>query len=183
MRIAYGEEQYTGQEAEIVVPLREHGWYHVRSEVQDISTKPRLRRTEFRGDPVTRMQMMRVLADLKYLMIRARYHSEQIEGRYVNRQIFIISTCILEFILITVVITFFQSPICHIGGGRIIAGWRNRQFSRNMRVSRGIHGNVMREMRLGIRERADQRFRSSGSSRMREMRLQRPRGLLRSHDG
>lgn len=107
MRIAYGEEQYTGQEAEIVVPLREHGWYHVRSEVQDISTKPRLRRTEFRGDPVTRTQMMRVLADLKYLMIRARYHSEQIEGRYVNRQISIISTCILEFILITTLITFF----------------------------------------------------------------------------
>ncbi|XP_072763928.1 laminin subunit alpha-1 isoform X2 [Anoplolepis gracilipes] len=80
MRIAYGEEQYNGQEAEIVVPLREHGWYHVRSEIQDISTKPRLRRTEFRGDPVTRTQMMHVLADLKYLMIRARYHSEQIEG-------------------------------------------------------------------------------------------------------
>jgi len=81
MRIAYGEEQYNGQEAEITVPLREQGWYYVRSEVQDISTKPRLRRTEFRGDPVTRTQMMRVLADLKYLMIRARYHSEQIEGR------------------------------------------------------------------------------------------------------
>jgi len=79
MRIAYGEEQYNGQEAEIVVPLQEHGWYHVRSEIRDIAV--RLRRTEFRGDPVTRTQMMRILADLKYLMIRARYHSEQIEGR------------------------------------------------------------------------------------------------------
>ncbi|KAG5325201.1 LAMA1 protein, partial [Pseudoatta argentina] len=78
MRIAYGEEQYNGQEAEIAVPLREQGWFHVRSDVQDIPT--RLRRTEYRGDPVTRAQMMRVLADLKYLMIRARYHSEQIEG-------------------------------------------------------------------------------------------------------
>ncbi|XP_077268130.1 wing blister isoform X1 [Temnothorax americanus] len=78
MRIAYGEEQYNGQEAEIAVPLREQGWFHVRSDVQDIPT--RLRRTEFRGDPVTRTQMMRVLADLKYLMIRARYHTEQIEG-------------------------------------------------------------------------------------------------------
>ncbi|XP_053979109.1 laminin subunit alpha-1-like [Hylaeus volcanicus] len=78
MRIAYGEEQYNGQEAEISVPLRENGWYHVRSEVQDIPTK--LRRTEFRGDPVTRVQMLRVLADLKYLMIRAQYHSVQIEG-------------------------------------------------------------------------------------------------------
>lgn len=92
MRIAYGEEQYNGQEAEITVPLREQGWYHVRSELQDILIKPRLRRTEFRGDPVTRTQMMRVLADLKYLMIRVRYHSEQIEGRYMNRQNFIMST-------------------------------------------------------------------------------------------
>ncbi|XP_050482872.1 laminin subunit alpha-1 isoform X2 [Bombus huntii] len=78
MRIAYGEEQYNGQEAEITVPLREDGWYHVRGEIQDIPT--RLRRTEFRGDAVTRIQMMKVLADLKYLMIRAQYHSEQIEG-------------------------------------------------------------------------------------------------------
>ncbi|KAK1136595.1 hypothetical protein K0M31_001141 [Melipona bicolor] len=78
MRIAYGEEQYNGQEAEITVPLRENGWYHIRGEIQDIPT--RLRRTEFRGDAVTRTQMVKVLADLKYFMIRAQYHSEQIEG-------------------------------------------------------------------------------------------------------
>ena len=28
--------------------------------------------------------MMNVLVDLKYLLIRAQYHSEQIEGRYVK---------------------------------------------------------------------------------------------------
>jgi len=83
MRIAYGEEQYSGQAVKVTVPLREHGWYHVRSDIGDIPT--RLKRTEFRGDPVTRTQMMRVLADLKYLMIRAQYHSEQIEGRCVNQ--------------------------------------------------------------------------------------------------
>lgn len=83
MRIAYGEEQYNGQEAEITVPLRENGWYHVRGEIQDIPT--RLRRTEFRGDAVTRIQMMSVLTELKFLMIRAQYHSEQIEGRYVEQ--------------------------------------------------------------------------------------------------
>nr|XP_034195684.1 laminin subunit alpha-1 isoform X1 [Osmia lignaria] len=80
MRIAHGEEQYNGQEAEITVALRENGWYHVRSEIQDIPT--RQRRTEFRGDPVTRIQMIQVLADLKYLMIRAQYHTEQIEGSF-----------------------------------------------------------------------------------------------------
>lgn len=78
MRIAYGEEQYNGQEATISVPLQEQGWYHVRSEVQDIPT--RHRRTEYRGDPVTRAQMLRILASVKHLMIRAQYHSEQVEG-------------------------------------------------------------------------------------------------------
>ncbi|XP_074102845.1 wing blister [Cotesia typhae] len=78
MRIAYGEEQYKGQEAEISVPLQEQGWYHVHSEVQDIPT--RLRRTEYKGDPVTRSQILKVLADIKYLMIRAQYHSEQVEA-------------------------------------------------------------------------------------------------------
>ncbi|KAI4487730.1 hypothetical protein M0802_011876 [Mischocyttarus mexicanus] len=78
MRIAYGEEQYNGQEAEISVSLTEEGWYHVRTEIRDIPT--RLKRTDFRGDPVNRKQMIHVLADLKYLLIRTQYHSEQIEG-------------------------------------------------------------------------------------------------------
>ncbi|XP_023288862.1 laminin subunit alpha-1-like [Orussus abietinus] len=82
MRLAYGEEQYNAQMAEISVPLFEEGWYHVKSEVEDVPT--RLRRTEFRGDPVTRLQMLQVLADVKYLMIRAQYHSEQIEGRLLS---------------------------------------------------------------------------------------------------
>lgn len=81
MRIAYGEEQYNGEEVEITVLLHEHGWYHVAGEGTDMSA--RWRRTELRGAPVTRIQMMRILADLKHLMIRARYHSEPIEVRYV----------------------------------------------------------------------------------------------------
>lgn len=79
MRIAYGEEQYSGQDAEISVPLQEQGWFHVKSEVRDIQT--RLRRTEYRGAPVTRPQMIRVLTELKHILIRAQYHSEQAEGR------------------------------------------------------------------------------------------------------
>ncbi|XP_066580920.1 laminin subunit alpha-1 [Prorops nasuta] len=78
MRIAYGEEHYNGQEAQITVNFHENGWYHVPGNIRDIPT--RLKRTEFRGEAVTRFQMMDVLADLKYLMIRAQYYSEQIEG-------------------------------------------------------------------------------------------------------
>ncbi|XP_043271259.1 laminin subunit alpha-1 [Venturia canescens] len=78
MRIAYGEEQYSGQSAEISVTFQEQGWFHVRSEIRDIPT--RLRRTEYRGNPVTRSQMLRILSDVQHIMIRAQYHSEQIEG-------------------------------------------------------------------------------------------------------
>ncbi|XP_014473552.1 PREDICTED: laminin subunit alpha-1 isoform X2 [Dinoponera quadriceps] len=91
LRIAYGEEQYSSVKAEVSVSLREHGWYHVRDEIRDIPT--RLRRTEYRGDPVTKAQMMRVLADLKHLMIRAKYHSEQIEG---NLQFAVLTTAELS---------------------------------------------------------------------------------------
>ncbi|XP_046413773.1 laminin subunit alpha-1-like [Neodiprion fabricii] len=80
MQIAYGEERYSGQDAMISVPLGERGWYHVKEEVRN-NIPHRLRKTEYRGDPVTRSQMLRVLADLERVMIRARYHTEQIEGR------------------------------------------------------------------------------------------------------
>ncbi|XP_048508975.1 laminin subunit alpha-1 [Athalia rosae] len=82
MRIAYGEERYSGPDAVISVPLSERGWYHLTDYVKDIPT--RFRRTELRGDPVTRFQMLRILADVKYLMIRAQYHSEQIEGKFLE---------------------------------------------------------------------------------------------------
>ena len=79
MRIAYGEERFDNQDATISVPLQEQGWYHIPSSIEDLDT--RFRKTEFRGQPVTRNEMMSVLADLKHILIRAQYHSEQIEGR------------------------------------------------------------------------------------------------------
>ena len=79
MRIAFGEEIFSNQDAEIVVPLQEAGWYHVPSFIQDLET--RLRRTDYKGEPVTRNEMLSILTDLKHILIRAQYHSEQIEGR------------------------------------------------------------------------------------------------------
>ncbi|XP_015124906.1 laminin subunit alpha-1, partial [Diachasma alloeum] len=78
MKIAFGEEPYSGQEAEISVPLQEEGWFHMETEIKNIQVRPR--RTEYGGRPVSRGQMLRVLADVKYVMIRAQYHSEQAEG-------------------------------------------------------------------------------------------------------
>lgn len=77
MKIGYGDKSYRENNATIIVPLREHGWYHVPDTVRDIV---RHRRTEYRGDPVTRTQLMRVLGDLQRLLLRAKFHTDQIDG-------------------------------------------------------------------------------------------------------
>lgn len=46
-------------------------------QVKDIVT--RLRRNEYRGDYVTRQQFLSVLANIKYILLRATYHTDQIE--------------------------------------------------------------------------------------------------------
>ncbi|CRK93554.1 CLUMA_CG007087, isoform A [Clunio marinus] len=49
-----------------------------RLEMKDIIT--RLRRTEYRGDPVTRTQFMSVLTNVDSILIRGTYHTDQAEG-------------------------------------------------------------------------------------------------------
>ncbi|CAD7085668.1 unnamed protein product [Hermetia illucens] len=77
-KIAYADEEFQEYGATIRIPLTEKGWYHVPKTVKDIVT--RLRRTEYRGDPVTRMQFMSVLSDVETVMIRGTYHTDQVES-------------------------------------------------------------------------------------------------------
>lgn len=78
MKIAYGDRTFTESNATIEVTLMEEGWYHVPRTVKDIVT--RLRRTEYRGDPVTRVQFMSVLSDVESLMLRGTFHTDQVES-------------------------------------------------------------------------------------------------------
>lgn len=77
LRIAHGDDLFEGTNATLNIKMIEHGWYHVPSEVKDIVT--RLRRTEYKGDPVTRPQFMSVLTNVKSILIRAKFHIDQIE--------------------------------------------------------------------------------------------------------
>lgn len=77
-RIAYGDDEFTDPNLTISIPMREEGWYHVPSNVRDIST--RAPRTEYRGDPVTRMQLMAVLADVESVLLRGTFHADQFES-------------------------------------------------------------------------------------------------------
>lgn len=78
MKIAFGDGIFSNSNASVDVTLTENGWYHVPKTVKDIIT--RLRRTDYRGDPVTRTQFLSVLADIESILIRGTYHTDQAEG-------------------------------------------------------------------------------------------------------
>lgn len=78
MKIAHGDGTFKNSNASVDIFLTEDGWYHVPKTVKDIIT--RLRRTEYRGDPVTRTQFMSVLTNLDSVLIRGTYHTDQAEG-------------------------------------------------------------------------------------------------------
>lgn len=78
MKIAYGDGSFKSSNASVDIILTENGWYHVPQTVKDIIT--RLRRTEYRGDPVTRSQFLSVLTSVDSILIRGTYHTDQVEG-------------------------------------------------------------------------------------------------------
>ncbi|KRF77830.1 laminin subunit alpha lam-3 isoform X2 [Drosophila virilis] len=80
LKIAYADESYDSLDLALNVTLTEQGWYHVPPAVKDIKT--RLRRTEggdYHGEVVTRSQFLSVLVSLDALLIRAAYHTDQVE--------------------------------------------------------------------------------------------------------
>jgi laminin, alpha 1/2 len=78
MKIAHGDGTFKNSNASVDILMSEEGWYHVPKTVKDIKT--RLRRTEYRGDPVTRTQFMSVLSNIDSILIRGTYHTDQAEG-------------------------------------------------------------------------------------------------------
>ncbi|KAL7044656.1 hypothetical protein ACKWTF_002015 [Chironomus riparius] len=78
MKIAYGDGFFSNSNASVNVPLKENNWYHVPKNVKDIIT--RLRRTDYRGDPVTRTQFISVITDVESILIRGTYHTDQAEA-------------------------------------------------------------------------------------------------------
>lgn len=83
MRLGYGEDVFKGRKGNTTLSalLIEDGWYIIPPEVKDIRT--RLRRTEYRGATISREQFLGVLANLTHIMLRAKFHTDQVEGRWV----------------------------------------------------------------------------------------------------
>lgn len=77
MKIGFGDRSYRDSNATITWTLKEKNWYHIPDNIQDIARK---RRTEYKGDVVSKAQFMTILNDLHRLMVRAKFHTDQIEG-------------------------------------------------------------------------------------------------------
>lgn len=78
-RIAHGLGSHKGRNnARISIPLHEHGWYHFPKDIGDIPHG--LDSSEYQLREVSRAEMMQLLNSLETLMIRARFHTVQVES-------------------------------------------------------------------------------------------------------
>lgn len=87
LKIGYGDQVYHTTNTTIAVTLTEDGWYHIPHSVKDIVT--RLHHTEYRGDLVTRVQFMSVLSDIKHVLLRATYHTDQAESILMRASLYV----------------------------------------------------------------------------------------------
>lgn len=54
----------------VTIQLVENGWYQMTDDDRG-------------GKGITRAELLNVLSDIKYLLVRAKFHTDQVEGRSV----------------------------------------------------------------------------------------------------
>lgn len=82
LKIAHGSDSYTERNNTFKINFIENGWYHLSKNINDIVT--RFRRNEYVGNGVSREQFLSVISDIKYILLRAKYHTDQIESSLEN---------------------------------------------------------------------------------------------------
>ncbi|XP_068083310.1 laminin subunit alpha-1 [Anabrus simplex] len=108
LRLGYGQYAYRKTNITVTVPLVEGAWYRIPEHVKDIINRPR--RTEFRGEKATRNELMSVLADVKHVLLRAKFHTDQVECSLQRAAIQATATVGAEAIAHTV-----ESCVCPLG--------------------------------------------------------------------
>ena len=67
--------------ASISVTLTEDQWYHIPTTLFDIEAKSFAgEEPQFVGRPVTKVEFMQVIESIDRFLIRAKYHTDQLEG-------------------------------------------------------------------------------------------------------
>ncbi|XP_060517066.1 laminin subunit alpha-1 [Cylas formicarius] len=78
LQIGTGEEIYSSQRTSFEILLEETGWYVIPNDLKDITTA--LKKDDYMRGPVTRQQFLSVLANIKYILLRGTFHTDQIEA-------------------------------------------------------------------------------------------------------
>ncbi|XP_076269984.1 wing blister isoform X2 [Rhynchophorus ferrugineus] len=78
LKIGYGDDTYGSQTMSFELPLEERHWYKIPKELDDITT--RMERNEYNKGPVTRQEFMEILVDIKHVLLRGTFHTDQIEA-------------------------------------------------------------------------------------------------------
>lgn len=77
MKIGHGNSAYTSSKMTFLLKMTEKDWYHIPKNVHDIKGQS----SNFEpGDPVTRQEFLSILMDIKYILLRSTFHTDQIES-------------------------------------------------------------------------------------------------------
>ena len=82
MMIASGFQSFPGaSNASTEIVLLEDHWYHIPDEIDDIRASDFAKMDpDFMGRRVRKRDFMQVLGGLNRMMLRAKYHTDQLEG-------------------------------------------------------------------------------------------------------
>ena len=65
----------------LTVQFVEGEWYHIPEDIQNIPASSfRNKEAAFRGKRVHKQDFMRVLSSVERMLVRAKYHTDQLEG-------------------------------------------------------------------------------------------------------
>lgn len=77
MKIGHGNDAYSSSKMTFHIKLTEKNWYHIPKNVHDILGQS----SSFQpGEPVTRQEFLSVLMNVKYILLRSTFHTDQIES-------------------------------------------------------------------------------------------------------
>ena len=82
MMIGYRKNRYLNRKnCTIDISLVEDNWYHIPSNLIDIPARSYAReRPDFVGKRVSKEEFMKIVGSLSRMLIRTKYHTDQLEG-------------------------------------------------------------------------------------------------------
>ncbi|CAH0558315.1 unnamed protein product [Brassicogethes aeneus] len=78
LQIAFGDDIYHTSSMSFDIKLNEIGWYHLPANLMDITI--RMKPNVYKGASVTRNEFLSVLMNVKRVLLRSSFHTDQIEA-------------------------------------------------------------------------------------------------------